>query len=79
MVIQSANDLHEHLEALKEQRRSQAIDARTYYTELLKLANSLIESLIDEVDRIDNRNIRLQIPLVLLFIEDQIQKFGERS
>ncbi len=79
MVIQSAGELNTHLETLKEQRRSGAIDARTYYTELLKLASSLIESLTDEIDRIDERNIRLQIPLVLLFIEDQIQKFGERS
>ncbi len=79
MVVQTAAQLTERLETLKAQRRAGEINNREYYAELLKLAASLVDSLVDEIDRMDDNSIRLQVPLVLVFLEDQIRKFGERE
>ncbi len=78
-MVETAAQLSERLETLKEQRRTGKISNREYYAELLKLATSLVDSLVDEIDRMDDNSIRLQVPLVLVFLEDQIRKFGERE
>ncbi|MDQ7028578.1 MAG: hypothetical protein Q9O62_01740 [Ardenticatenia bacterium] len=78
-MVETAGELTERLNTLKAQRRAREIDNRMYYAELLKLTSSLMESLIDEVDRMDDSIIRLQVPLILVFLEDQIAKFDERS
>ncbi len=78
-MVETAAQLTERLNTLKEQRRTGEITNRVYYAELLKLTSSLMESLIDEVDHMDDSSIRLQVPLILVFLEDQIAKFGERS
>jgi len=79
MTTQTANQLLERLQSLKQQRRDGAIDLRTYYREMLLLTNALIESLLDEIEKMDEADILLQTPLVLLFVEEQIRKFGDRA
>ncbi len=79
MTAQNATQLLERLQSLKQQRRDGAIDLRTYYRELLALITSLVESLVDEIDEMDESDILLQTPLILLFIEEQIRKFGDRT
>jgi len=39
----------------------------------------LTDSLIDEMDKIEAADVRSQIPLLLVILDDQIQAFGERE
>ena len=50
-----------------------------YYKELLLVLRDLTDSLIDELDKIEAADVRSQIPLLLVILDDQIQAFGERE
>ncbi len=78
-MVQTVGELDARLRKLKEQRRNGELGIDAYYRELLALAASLLESLIDEAEHIDEQEARKQAPLILLFVEEQIRKFGERS
>lgn len=78
-MVQTVGELANHLQEIKAQRRDGVLSMEAYYMELLKLCAALIESLIDEAERIDEQDARKQVPLILLFLEEQIRKFDERS
>ncbi len=78
-MVQTVGELSDHLREIKEERRSGALTLEAYYKELLTLSKELLDALLDEIDSIDGQEIRKQVPLILLFLEDQIQKFGDRS
>lgn len=65
------------LNKLKEQRKNGEIDAITYYKGLIKVTASLLENLSDE--DISEEDAKKQIPLILVFLEDQIAKLAGRG
>ncbi len=79
----SIDQLEARLREIKAQRKAGALDERAYYKALLELAVELSTSLLDELDanggRIEERDIRTQTPLILAFVEDQIQRFRARE
>ena len=79
MTAQTADELDQRLRTLKEQRREGTLDLTGYYKELLVLAGMLIESLTEEVDKLNEEDVVTQVPLLLVFVEEQIRKFGERE
>ncbi len=72
-----ADDRLTELERLKELRKQGQLDTLTYYKSLLKLAADLVQNLRDE--DISEEEAKRQIPLVLVFLEEQIAKFKGRG
>ena len=68
----TSEQLHQKLLQLEEKRKSGELDMREFYRELLKLAFSLKEFLLDEVDRLEPAELKRQIPIVLVFLEEII-------
>ena len=68
----TSEQLHQKLLQLEEKRKSGELDMREFYRELLKLAFSLKEFLLDEVDRLEPSELKRQIPIVLVFLEEII-------
>ncbi len=79
MMAETAAQLRETLRALKTQRREGEVSLSDYYAALLRMVSDLATSLTEEVDKMDDEEIALQVPLILLFVEEQIRKFGERT
>ncbi len=79
MMTDTAVQLSARLKELKAQRKEGGLPLKAYYRELLEMVGRLAESLGQEVESLSEEEILLQTPLVLLFIEEQIRKFGERS
>ncbi len=79
MSIQTAAELAEHLRLLKQQRKARELDLTTYYRELLHMVSDLAAALTKEVEHMSDDDIAHQVPLMLLFLEEQIRKFGERE
>ncbi len=79
MTAQTADELDQRLRTLKEQRREGTLDLTGYYKELLVLAGMLIESLTEEVDKLNEEDVVTQVPLLLVFVEEQVRKYGERE
>jgi hypothetical protein len=73
----SSQSLKNSLEALKEKRRKGEIGVPEFYKELLSITASLVKDLQDE--DISEEDIKKQIPLVLAFLEDQIDKLESRG
>ncbi len=76
-MMTHAEDRLKDLEDLKAQRKAGALDTLTYYKELLRITADLIQNLRDE--EIDEAEAKKQIPLVLVFLEEQIDKFSGRG
>ena len=68
----TSEQLHQKLLQLEEKRKSGELDMREFYRELLKLAFSLKEFLLNEVDRLEPAELKRQIPIVLVFLEEII-------
>ncbi|NPA92375.1 MAG: hypothetical protein GXO56_01670 [Chloroflexi bacterium] len=66
-----------HLEDLKARRKAGEIELVAYYKELLQILDDTIQHLSDE--NISENDAKLQIPLVLVFLEEQIDKLAERG
>ncbi len=79
MAVQSAAQLAETLRTLKQQRKAGEIPLAMYYRELLAMVSTLADTLTEEVGTMPEEEIAHQVPLMLLFLEEQIRKFGERS
>ena len=79
MMSQTVIQLSSQLKTIKVQRKERDIDLRTYYTKLLEMVSELSAALVDEIQHLDEEDVILQIPLVLLFVEEQIRKFDNRS
>ncbi len=78
-MVQTVGALQERLQTIKAQRKAGELSLNGYYQALLELAGALVESLVDEADHLDGKEVRKQVPLILLFVEEQIQKFSERA
>lgn len=68
----TSEQLHQKLLQLEEKRKSGELDMREFYRELLKLAFSLKEFLLNEVDELEPYELKRQIPIVLVFLEEII-------
>ena len=79
MTIQSAIQLSDKVTQLKAQRKNGELDIKGYYHELLDVLKNLADSLVDEVDSLDDAQIRSQIPLLVVLLDDQIRVFHERE
>ncbi len=66
-----------HLKDLKARRKAGEIELVPYYKELLSILSDTIQHLCDE--DISEHDAKLQIPLVLVFVEEQIDKLAERG
>ena len=79
MVIQTNEELTSKVKSLKEQRKNGDLSLKEYYRELLVVLQNLAESLIDEQDHLDESQIRPQIPLMVVLLDDQIAAFTGRD
>ena len=75
-MTNSADRLND-LNALKERRKNGEIDVLTYYKELLAILDATLQHLVDE--EISEADAKKQIPLVLVFLEEQLEKLGNRG
>ncbi len=69
-------DMIEELRSLKQKRRNNEITLKEYYHSLLNMLHKLTDTLLKE--DISENDIKKQIPLMLTFMEDQLEKLGER-
>ena len=65
------------LDELVERRRKGELDARAFYKELLNILSELVTALKEE--EIADSDITLQIPLLLTFLYDQLDKLEKRE
>ncbi len=73
----SSEGLKAKLNNLKAQRKEGKLSLREFYKELVTLAITLSNELLDE--DIKEEDIKKQVPLVLAFLEDQISKMEGRG
>ncbi|GEM_PF-702401 len=75
-------ELEARLRDIKARRKAGELDERAYYRALLSLAIEIGRSLLDELGsdgKMEDENVRKQIPLLLTFVEDQIARFRARE
>ena len=75
--METSQQLQQSFQELKMKRKNGEINEAQYYKELLKLAKRLIESL--EEEDISCEDAKAQIPLITLFVTEQIEKFAKRG
>ncbi len=75
--MESSKELYRIFQELKLKRKNGEIKEDDYYRELLKLTKRIIESL--EEENISSAEVKKQIPLIVLFISEQIEKFAKRG
>ena len=73
----SSKALTEELDRLKESRKQGEISPQEFYAGLLKILGKLTDELKEE--NISDDDIKKQIPLILVFLEEQISKYAERG
>jgi len=82
-MVWTITQLEGRLAEVKAARKAGTLDSRTYYRNLLELLVELCASLVDELDKGEahmlDADIRRQIPLVLMFVEEQIGLFRGRE
>ena len=76
-MMTNADDRRQDLQMIKAQRKEGTLDAVAYYKELLRILADLIQNLRDET--ISEDEAKKQIPLVLVFLEEQIDKLAGRG
>ncbi len=75
-----SNEAQQHataLEQLKEQRKNGELGLRDYYQRLLRLLADVLSSLQNE--DIGEEDVKRQVPLILVFLEEQIEKYAGRN
>jgi hypothetical protein len=75
--MKNSEMLKDKLQELKTKRKNGEISEREYYIGLLELLKVLIDKL--EGETIADKDVKKQIPLVVLFITDQISKMEGRD
>jgi len=73
----NSQELTTKLKDLKAKRKCREIDEREYYKGLLEIMKVLIDRL--EGEEIEIKDVRSQIPLIVLFITDQISQMEGRD
>ncbi len=79
MTIKSNEELASKIKSLKAQRKNGDLSLKDYYRELLVVLQNLAESLIDEQEGLEDSQIRPQIPLMVVLLDDQISAFTARD
>lgn len=78
----SVTQLEARLWAIKNERKSGSLDERQYYEALLQLLAQMVTSLLEEADHTETmriEDVRKQIPLILVFVEEQIGRYRQRE
>ena len=73
----SSQALTEQLKLLKDKRKSGELDQRGFYQEILSLTIKMLQELKEE--DISDENVKKQIPLMLVFLEEQLSKMRDRG
>ena len=75
--METSQELNQSFMELKSKRKNGEISEEEYYKGLLKLAKRLLDTL--EEEDISKEDIKKQIPLIVLFISEQIEKLSGRE
>ncbi len=75
--MKSSKELYSSFQELKLKRKNGEISEREYYINLLELVKRLIDTL--EEENISDSDVKKQIPLIVLFISEQIDKLAARE
>ena len=75
--METSQELNQSFMELKFKRKNGEISEEEYYKGLLKLTKRLLETL--EEEDISKEDIKKQIPLIVLFISEQIEKLSGRE
>ena len=75
--METSQELNRAFQELKQRRKNGELSEKEYYSELLKLAKRVIDTL--EEENISCDDVKKQIPLIALFISDQIDKLSKRE
>ncbi len=75
--MESSKELYNSFQELKLKRKNGEISEREYYIALLELVKRLIDTL--EKENISDSDVKKQIPLIVLFISEQIDKLAARE
>ncbi len=75
--MQESQERLTQLQAVKEQRKNGEIDIVPYYKALLNILADTVQNLRDE--DISEQEAKNQIPLILLFLDEQISKLSGRG
>ena len=75
--MESSKELYSSFKELKLKRKNGEISEREYYIALLELVKRLIDTL--EKENISDSDVKKQIPLIVLFISEQIDKLAARE
>jgi hypothetical protein len=75
--MRRSEELMERLKELNEKRKSGELSAREYYKGLMALLVELANALQDE--NISDEDVKKQIPLLKVFISEQIKKMAGRG
>lgn len=76
-MMTNAADRQNDLQRIKAQRQAGELDTTAYYKALLGVLADLIQNLLEE--EISETEAKKQTPLLLVFLEEQIQKFADRG
>ncbi len=74
----SGAEMSAHLQVLKDERRNGSLNEREFYVGLIGLLRDLAASLAEET-QILTSEVRKQIPLLLVFLEDQLLQLEGRE
>ncbi len=74
----TGSELVDSLQNLKEKRKAGEVSEREFYLGLVKILGQLAASLTDEV-QIADAEVKKQIPLLLVFLEEQAGKLQARQ
>ena len=75
--METSQELDKSFRELKLKRKNGELSEKEYYLELLKLAKRIIDTL--EEENISQENVKKQIPLIVLFVSEQIDKLSKRE
>ena len=75
--MRRSEELMERLKELNEKRKNGELSAREYYKGLMALLVELANALQDE--NISDEDVKKQIPLLKVFISEQIKKMAGRG
>ncbi len=78
-MVESAAQLDDRLRELKEKRKTGELGTKEFYHGLLLIMQELSASLIEELGRIEDTEVRTQIPLLLMILDEQITAFSGRE
>ncbi len=73
----TGQQLHQKLLQLEEKRKAGELDMHAFYKELLKMAFSIKDALLKEADELEPAELKRQIPILLVFLENIISEMEQ--